>query len=59
MRVVRQKWVRVTHGVRVRTFLSVLSDVHLQDVWESQLTWRAWVSQKEIVFLASLVLIIS
>ena len=59
MRVVRQKWVRVTHGVRVRIFLFVLSDVHLQDVWESQLTWRAWVSQQEIVFLASLVLIIS
>ena len=51
MRVARQKWVRDTHGVRVRTFLPVLSDDHLQDVWESQLTWRVWVSQQGLSFL--------
>jgi hypothetical protein len=46
---VRQKWVRVTHGVRVHTFRPVLSDLHPQDGWESQLTWQAWVSQHVIL----------
>ena len=27
------------------------ADDHLQDVWESQLTWRVWVSQQGLSFL--------
>src|ERR1700677_1626057 len=44
---VRQKWVRVILWVRPHPFRPVLSDLHLQDEWESQLTWQAWVSQHE------------